>query len=113
MPYITRSLFFPFLPYASFTMERKGGEGCRFAFSKMCHCFIGAASLHPHHKVDDASALVCSIVVPQVLPKVHFQAGVGVFSVGCVIEGITIVTLRRLDTIGVQVVGYRYRLDVL
>ena len=51
--------------------------------------------------------------MPQVFPKVHFQAGIGVFSVGCVIKGIAVVTLGRLDTTGVQVVAYRYRLDVL
>ena len=79
----------------------------------MRHCFVGTASLHLHHKVDDASTLVCPIVVPQVLPKVHFQAGVGVFSVGSVIEGVAVITLGWLDTASVQVVRYRYRFDVL
>ena len=79
----------------------------------MRHCFVGTASTHLHHKVDDASPLARAVVVPQVLPKVHFQAGVGVFSIGCVIEGVSVVTLRRLDAAGVQIVGYRYRLDVL
>ena len=87
-------------------MKGKGGEGCRFLFGKMCHCFVGTASSHPHYKVDNASVLACAVIVPQVLPKVHFQAGVGVFSIGCVIEGVAVVTLGRLDAAGVQIVTY-------
>ena len=94
-------------------MKGRRGEGCCFSFGKMRYCFVGTASSHLHHKVDDASALACAVVVPQVLPKVHFQTGVGVFSVGCVIKGIAVITLGRLDTAGMQIVGYRYRLDVL
>ena len=41
-------------------MKGKGSERCRFSFGKMRHCFIGTASLHSHHKVDDASTLVCA-----------------------------------------------------
>ena len=100
-PYITWSLFTSYLFCVSFTMKGRRSEGYRFSFGKMCHCFVGTASLHLHHKVDDASTLACPIVVPQVLSKVHFQAGIAV------------VTLGRLNTASVQVVGYRYRLDVL
>ena len=92
-------------------MKRRRGEGCCFPFGKMRYCFVGTASSHLHHKVDDASALARAVVVPQVLPKIHFQAGIRVFSVGCVIKGIAVVTLGRLDTAGVQIVCYRYRLD--
>ena len=79
----------------------------------MCHCFVDTVPTHTHYKVDDASTLARAIVVPQVLSKVHFQAGIGIFSVGCVIEGIAVVTLGWLDTASVQVVRYRYRFDVL
>ncbi len=48
---------------------------------------MSIAPLQQHHKVDDASTLTCAVVVPQVLPKVHFHTGVEVFSVGCVIKG--------------------------
>ena len=92
-------------------MEGRGCEGYHFSFDKMCHCFVGTASFYPHHTVDDASALTCAVVVPQVLPKIHFQAGIRVFSVGSVIEGIAVVTFGRFDTAGVQIVYYRYRLD--
>ena len=112
-PCITWLLFISYLLHVSFTMKGRGCEGCCFPFGKMRHCFVGTASLHLHHKVDDASTLARAVVVPQVLPKVHFQAGVGVFSVGSVIEGVAVVTLRRLDATSVQVVGYRYCLDVL
>src|SRR3712207_773361 len=101
-----RSTLFPYT-----TLFRS--EGCRFPFGKMRHSFIGTASLHPHHKLDDASALARAIVVPQVLSKVHFQAGIGVFSVGCVIKGIAVITFGRLDAAGVQIARYRYRFDVL
>ena len=80
---------------------------------QMAHCFVSIVPLQQHHKVDDASTLTCAVVVPQVLPKVHFHTGVEVFSVGCVIKGIAVITLGRLDTAGMQIVGYRYRLDVL
>lgn len=93
-------------------MKERGCESYHFSFGKMCHCFVGTASFYPHHKVDDASALTCAVVVvPQVLPKIHFQAGIRVFSVGSVIEGIAVVTFGRFDTAGVQIVCYRYRLD--
>ncbi|MBR8709851.1 hypothetical protein IX321_002674 [Bacteroides pyogenes] len=112
-PYITWSLFTSYLFHMGFTMKGSGCKDLYFSFGKMRHCFVGTASTHPHHKVDDASTLACPIVVPQVLPKVYFQAGVGVFSVGCVIKGIAVVTLGRLDTASVQIVRYRYCLDML
>ena len=112
-PCIIGLLFIPSLPYVSFTMKGKGSERCRFSFGKMRHCFIGTASLHSHHKVDDASTLVCAVIMPQVLPKVHFQAGIVVFSVRCVIKSIAVVPFGRFNTTGVQVVAYRYLFDML
>ena len=94
-------------------MKGRVCEGCRLSFGKIRHCFVGTTSSYLHHKVDDASTLTCAVVVPQILPKVYFHASIGAFSVGCVIKGIAVVTLGRLDTAGVQIVRYRHLLDIL
>ena len=80
---------------------------------KMRHGFIGTASSHQHHKVDDASAFTYSVVVPEVLPKVHFQAGIVVISIGGMIKGIVRVFFDRNDTAGFQVSRYRLLFDSL
>ena len=80
---------------------------------KMSHGFIGTASSHQHHKVDDASAFTYSVVVPEVLPKVHFQTGIVVISIGGMIKGIVRVFFGRSNTAGFQVSRYRLLFDGL
>lgn len=114
MPSIICSLLISSVLYVIFTMK---GRGCNYSLSlssKMLHRFISTTPLHTHHKVYDAPALTCAVVVPQVLPKVYLHTSIEVFSVRCMIKGIPVVPLGRFDTIGsMQIVGYWYCLKVL
>ena len=80
---------------------------------KMRHGFVGTTSSHQHHKVDDTSAFAYSVVVPKVLSKVHFQAGIVVISIGGMIKGIVRVFFGRSNTAGFQVSRYRLLFDGL
>ena len=87
MPSIICSLLITSVLYVIFTMKGRGCKYCLSLSSKLLHRFISTTPLHTHHKVYDAPALTCAVVVPQVLPKVYLHTSIEVFAVGCMIKG--------------------------
>ena len=80
---------------------------------QMAYGFMSIAPLQQHHKVDDTAAFAQAEVEPEVACKIHFHTGVMVFSIGCVVKGITAVFLDGLYATGMKIVRYGYVLDVL
>ena len=80
---------------------------------QMAHCFVSIAPLQQHHKVYDAATFAQAEIIPEIPCKVHFQAGVIVFPIGCIVKGITSVLLDGLYAPSMKVIRYGYSLNTL